>query len=350
MAFCHVLAIRIFFEQNIHALTHEDGRRDTVLLGSLALVLSIETINDITHIIYRDDTLVLRETHIISLRLVLQVIEPGKTLQVVDVATEVDIILYVDTITLRTHDTAIPFSQSQTTKPSVSRHTILRQHFPVAYTIQHLDIAVSPRREIHAALALVICKAAILGEIHIGTRVRSCLRTLAVFEYELTLLVSDDFLHIEVSSKETFMQNEVAVIQCAFSNLICTMGVIYIGIDTAADISHLQRSVIVSLKMKRDDALLGIYTLDGSIAIRIPLFCLGYRDFVEDKLRSRDKLTDEQAVHLCVTIIIDTCAGTISSGNEIVCHEGIEFRQSLVCNLALSVSKLQPFQQGYHIL
>ena len=220
MSFCHVLAIRIFFEQNIHTLTHEDCRRDAVLLGSLALVLSIETINDITHIIYRDDTLVLRETHIISLRLVLQVIEPGKTLQVVDVATEVDIILYVDTITLRTHDTAIPFSQSQATKPSVSRHTILRQHFPVAYTIQHLDIAVSPRREIHATLALIIGKATILGKIHIGARIRSCLRTFTIFEYELTLLASDDFLYIKVSSEETFMQNEVAIIQRAFGIFI----------------------------------------------------------------------------------------------------------------------------------
>ena len=102
--------------------------------------------------------------------------------------------------------------------------------------------------------------------------------------------------------------------------------------------------------MKRDDVFLGIYTLDGSIAVGIPLLRFGYRDFVEDELRSRDELTDEQAVHFCVTIIIDTCAGTISSGNEIVCHEGIEFRQSLGRYLALSISKLQPFQQSYHIL
>ena len=60
MTFCHVLAIRIFLKQDIRTLTHEDGRRDTVLLGSIALILSIKTINDITHIIYRDDTLVLR--------------------------------------------------------------------------------------------------------------------------------------------------------------------------------------------------------------------------------------------------------------------------------------------------
>ena len=98
MAFCHVLAIRIFFEQNIHTLTHEDGRRDAVLLGSLALILSIETINDITHIIYRDDTLILRETHIISLRLVLQVIEPKNITEILHVAAEVYVILYEDTI------------------------------------------------------------------------------------------------------------------------------------------------------------------------------------------------------------------------------------------------------------
>ena len=122
------------------------------------------------------------------------------------------------------------------------------------------------------------------------------------------------------------MQNEVAIIQRTFSIFIRTMDVIYIGIDTAADISHLQRSVIVSLQMKRDDVFLGIYTLDGSIAVGVPLLRFGYRDFVEDELRSRDELTDEQAVHFCVTIIVDTCAGTISPGNEIVCHEGIEFR------------------------
>ena len=98
MAFCHVLAIRIFFEHDIHTLTHEDGRRDAVLLGSLALVLSIETINDITHIIYRDDTLILRETHIISLRLVLQVIEPKNITEILHVAAEVYVILYEDTI------------------------------------------------------------------------------------------------------------------------------------------------------------------------------------------------------------------------------------------------------------
>ena len=80
MAFCHVLAIRILLKQDIHTLTHEDSRRDAVLLGCLPLVLSIETINDITHIINRDDALVLRETHIISLRLVLQVVQSGKTL------------------------------------------------------------------------------------------------------------------------------------------------------------------------------------------------------------------------------------------------------------------------------
>ena len=44
------------------------------------------------------------------------------------------------------------------------------------------------------------------------------------------------------------------------------MDVIYIGIDTATDISHLQRSVIIPLQMKRDDAFLGIYALDGSLA------------------------------------------------------------------------------------
>lgn len=140
------------------------------------------------------------------------------------------------------------------------------------------------------------------------------------------------------------MQNEVAIIQRTFSIFIRTMGVIYIGIDTTADISHLQRSVIVSLQMKGDDVLLGIYTLDGSIAVGIPLLRFGYRDFVEDELRSRDELTDEQTVHFCIAIIVDACAGTIGSGNEIVCHESIEFRQSLASYLALSVSKLQPLQ------
>ena len=98
MAFCHVLAMLIFLKLDIHTLAHEDGRRDAVLLGSLALILSIETINDITHIIYRDDTLILRETHIISLRLVLQVIEPKNITEILHVAAEVYVILYEDTI------------------------------------------------------------------------------------------------------------------------------------------------------------------------------------------------------------------------------------------------------------
>ena len=109
---------------------------------------------------------------------------------------------------------------SQSSEPSVSTYAVLCIYLPVAYTIQHLDIAVSPRRKIHATLALSIGKATILGKIHIGARIRSCLRTFTIFEYELTLLASDDFLHIKVSSEETFMQNEIAIIQRAFGIFI----------------------------------------------------------------------------------------------------------------------------------
>ena len=143
MTCCHVLSITILFQQNIHTLAHKYSRRDTVLLGFLPLVLSIETINDIAHIIYRDDALVLRETYVISLCLLTQVIESRKTLQIIDVTSEVDIILNVDTITLWSHDRAILLRESKTAQPAVSSHTILRMHFPCAYTIQHLDIAIS---------------------------------------------------------------------------------------------------------------------------------------------------------------------------------------------------------------
>ena len=104
MTCCHVLSIAILFEQYIHSLADEYSSRDTVLFCSLLLILGVETINDIAHIIYRDDALVLRETYIISLRLLTQVIQSRKTLQVIDITAKVDIILNVDTVAFRSHD------------------------------------------------------------------------------------------------------------------------------------------------------------------------------------------------------------------------------------------------------
>ena len=104
MTCCHVLSIVILFQQYIHSLAHEYSRRDAVLLGSLLLVLGIETIYDVAHIIYRDDTLILRKTYIVSLCLLTQVIESRKTLQVVDITSEIDVVLNVDTVAFRSHD------------------------------------------------------------------------------------------------------------------------------------------------------------------------------------------------------------------------------------------------------
>ena len=144
MTCCHVLSITILFKQYIHSLADEYSRRDAVLLCSLRLVLGVETVNDIAHIIYRDDTLVLRETYIVSLCLLTQVIQSRKTLQIIDVTSEVDIILNVDTITLWSHGRAILLDKEQTTQPAVSSYTVLRLHFPSFDSIQYLDKAVSP--------------------------------------------------------------------------------------------------------------------------------------------------------------------------------------------------------------
>ena len=59
MTCCHVLSITILFQQNIHTLAHEYSRRDTVLFCSLLLILGVETVDDISHIIYRDNALIL---------------------------------------------------------------------------------------------------------------------------------------------------------------------------------------------------------------------------------------------------------------------------------------------------
>ena len=104
MSCCHVLSIAILFKQYIHSLADEYSRRDAVLLRSLRLVLGIETIYDIAHIIYRDDALVLRETYIVSLRLLTQIIQPRKTLQVIDITAKIDVVLNVDTVAFRSHD------------------------------------------------------------------------------------------------------------------------------------------------------------------------------------------------------------------------------------------------------
>ena len=125
MTCCHVLSIAILFQQNIHSLADEYSRRDTVLLSSLFLILGIEAIDDIAHIVYRDDALILRETYIVSLCLLTQVIQSRKTLQIIDVTSEVDIILNVDTITLWSHGRAILLDKEQTTQPAVSCHTVL---------------------------------------------------------------------------------------------------------------------------------------------------------------------------------------------------------------------------------
>ena len=170
-------------------------------------------------------------------------------MQVVDITSEVDIVLNVDTIAFRSHGRAILLDKGQTAQPAVSCHTVLRQHFPVAYTIQHLDITVSPRREIHAALALIIGKATILGKIHIGTRIRSRLRTFTIFEYELTLLACDDMHHVEIGREEALVLNEVAIVQSSFLYLVCSMGIINVGVKTTTDVTHLQRTIIILLKM-----------------------------------------------------------------------------------------------------
>ena len=104
MTCCHVLSIAILFKQYIHSLAHEYSRRDTVLFCSLRLVLSIETVNYIAHIIYRNNALVLRQTYIVSLCLLTQVIESRKTLQEVEIPSEIDVVLNVDTIAFRSHD------------------------------------------------------------------------------------------------------------------------------------------------------------------------------------------------------------------------------------------------------
>ena len=125
MTCCHVLSIAILFKQYIHSLAHEYSRRDTVLFCSLRLVIGVETVDDIAHVIYRDDTLILRETYIVSLCLLTQVIQSRKTLQVVDITAKVDIILNVDTVAFRSHGRAILLDKEQTTQPAVSCHTVL---------------------------------------------------------------------------------------------------------------------------------------------------------------------------------------------------------------------------------
>ena len=144
MTCCHVLSIAILFEQYIHSFADEYSRRDAVLLGSLRLVLGVETIYDVAHIVYRDYALVLRETYIISLCLLTQVIQSRESLQVIDITSEIDVILNVDTIAFRSHGRAILLCKDQTTKPAISSHTVLRLHFPCADSIQDFNIAVSP--------------------------------------------------------------------------------------------------------------------------------------------------------------------------------------------------------------
>ena len=206
-------------------------------------------------------------------------------MQVVDITSEIDVILNVDTITLWSHGRAILLDKGQTTQPAVSCDSVLRLHFPSFYSIQYLYIAVTARREIHAALSLFIGEATVLRKVHIGTRVWSVLTLLSILEDEFTFLVRNDMHHVEIGREEALVLDEVAIVQSSFLYLVCSMRIVNVGIKTTTDVTHLQRAIIILLQMKGDSTILHVHALNSTISVGIPLFCLGYRNLVEDELR-----------------------------------------------------------------
>ena len=189
-----------------------------------------------------------------------------------------------------------------------------------------------------------------MSKVHIGTRVWSHGTFLAILEDELTLLVRDNMHHVEICRKEALVLYEVTVVQSSFLCLVCSMRIVYIGIETTANITHLQRAVIILLQMQGDSTILHVHTLNSTIAIRIPLLCFGYRNLVKDKLRGRNELTSIDAVCLYIALLIYLSTMTVRTRVEIIGEEFEEAQSTISRPCAVSVTNIQSLQELLHLL
>ena len=146
------------------------------------------------------------------------------------------------------------------------------------------------------------------------------------------------------------MLDEITIIQRSLLSLIRTICVVNISIDTTANIANLQRTIIVLLQMKGNGTILHVHTLDCTIAVRIPLLCFGYRNLVEDELRSRDKLTGIDAVCLYIALLIYLSTMTVRTRVKIISEEFEQTQSTISRPCAVAIANIQSLQELLHLL
>ena len=93
-----------------------------------------------------------------------------------------------------------------------------------------------------------------------------------------------------------------------------------------------------------------VHTLDSTIAIGIPLLCLGNGNLVEDELRRRNKLSGKDGIGFHIAVLVNLCSVTIQTLLEVIGKELEDRKNTITRPLSGIIANIHTLHELLHLL